>query len=711
MAEGQQPLAGLRVIEAGSSVPVAACGQQFLRWGAEVALLEPAAGSRLAASGPRWRKGDQAGSVAFSYFSAGKRIVRDAGAGLFETADVILLDESSGRHPCSVRALDAGLVVVSVTPFGLSGPRAAEAACSARLEALSGYLSLNGPPDGAPLLSPARLLDQAIGVNAFVGALAALIRRQRTGSGDLVEVSGLETIAGLLPYLREQTQGHASGRLGGTVEGARLLRCRDGYVAVAPAIPTQIADYREVLGATPQAVPDALLEGGRGLAADRVAAALAPYALARGVEEVFQGLQTRGVVCGVVREPEEVLDDVQLAALGFFAQEDGGPLQGVPVAGRPARMTGAPAWRPGASAPPLPMSAQLPRSNKTSVREAPLQGLRVLDLTQAWIGPIAGMILGDLGAEVIKVEAVRRPDVWRWLGQAPEGLHRPTDPLNRSCYFNAVNRNKLGLGLDLARKEGAEIFRRLAAQSDAVLENFTPSVMRRFGLDAERLRADHPELVVTSFSGFGAEGPLAAYKANGASIEALAGWDALHRDASGRPVLMGAYPADPICGLQMAACTLVALYRRFESGEGAHVEGSMLEAAAGYVGDALLAAVLEREGFAIEPEPPAVIVVRGERADSWDVLGSTGASTPVASTLQAMEDPQFAARSWFIPLQTPGFGVRRHNGFFWRFGDAMLSPPSPPPKLGEHTRRALSRVATPGEIDELERSGVAGGLP
>jgi crotonobetainyl-CoA:carnitine CoA-transferase CaiB-like acyl-CoA transferase len=711
--DGEQPLAGVRVLELGDSVAVASCGQQFARWGAEVLLVEGEGGAALRSAPPRWSRGGRSGSVLFEFLAVGKRSVAAWGPASCSGADVILVGEGAGAGPMELRRANRAAVVVSITAFGLSGPCAGEAATTARLEALSGYLGLNGPADGAPLLSPAHLLDHAAGVSAFVGALAALIRRARTGAGDLVEVSVFETIAGLLPYLREQHQGHPSPRLGGTPEGARLLRCRDGFVSVAPAIPAHIGAYREVFGASGELLPDAPLAGGRGLAADRVAAALAPLAQRKDVREVFEGLQARGVVCGVVKSPGEVLRDPQLAARGFFQELPHPVLGPLPIAGRAAGLTGVSdrAPCPAPAGPEAEPPAWDPRGPAGESRDPPLAGFRVLDLTQAWIGPLAGMILGDLGAEVVKVETARRPDVWRWLGQAVARPDLPaTEPLNRSWYFNAVNRNKLGLGLDLARPQGAEIFLKLAADADVVLENFTPRVMTKFGLGYDALRNVRPEIVLTSFSGFGADGPLAEFKANGASIEALAGWDALHRDETGKPVLMGAYPADPICGLQMAACTLVALYRRVLTGQGGHVEGSMLGAAAGYVGDALLAEAMAEAGASVESPAPCG-ELRRARPGEWTLVDAEGAETPVRSTMEALEDPQLAVRGWFLDLEAPGLGISRHNGRFWRFDAARLPDPQPPPKVGEHTRMLLSRLADAAEVQRLFDEGVAGALP
>ena len=703
---GPRPLSGLRVLEVATGVAGAFCGRQFVNWGADVVMLEPQGGGRLREEGPLWRTARGQGSIPFEFLAAGKRAVADAPGVLTDLArraDVLICDpEPPGLS--EIQAELASAVVVRISPFGLDGPRAGQAGGALEWQALSGYLSLNGPAGEPPLPAPGRILEHAVGANAFVGAMAALIRRRRTGGGGQVEVSGLETVAALVPYLREQHQGFTTRRDGGTPEGARLFRCADGYVTVAPAIPAHLPAYREVLGLSEDEAPDSLLSGDRAADVPRISATFGPRFARLPVQEVFLGLQVRGVVCGIVQDSAAVLGDPQLEARGFYARVDHPELGHLAFPGPAARIAGD---APSSLKPAPAAGSTAPASVGWDLRSAasgpaeggpPLAGIMVVDLTQAWIGPMAGMLLGDLGAEVIKVEGPARPDIWRYLGQAPEVPGRPpTSPLNRSWYCNATNRNKRGLGLDLTTPAGRAIFLRLVEQADVVLENFTPLVMGRFGLGDTALASARPDLVFTSFSGFGSDGPFATFKANGASIEALAGWDALNRDATGNPVLMGTYSADPTGGLQMAAATLVGLYRRMETGAGARVDGSMLEASAEYIGDALLSEAVAQAGVDLEAVAAA----------------DSPAGAPVLTPVEAFDEPQLAARNWFIPIDAPGLGVSRHPGFLWRFDGTALAPPRPPPKLGEHSDEVLrERLGlSPAEVAGLRRDGVVGSEP
>ncbi|WP_397418569.1 CoA transferase [Phenylobacterium sp.] len=650
------PLAGLSVVEIAGGPAAGFCGRQFQNWGASVTVLE---------TGLAPEPGE-----AFRRIGKSTAALSELEARLART-DVLIVEGSAPNVSVSaLRATRPALVVVEITDFGLGGRRAARG----ELEARTGYLWLNGRRGGPPMAAPANLIAHALGASAFVGGMAALIRRTRTGLGDHVEARGLDTVAGFVPYLRDQQRGGPSPRQSGTPEGARLIRCADGWISVAPAIAAHLEVYRAILGATEDEVPDSLIEPGLGTSADRVAAALAPFAARMPVDAVMLGLQTAGVVCGIVQHPSRVLADPQLAARGFFKAPG--------VAGRSAQFAPGPAADP---APPVELAPDAP----------PLTGLTILDLTQAWIGPLAGQVLADLGAKVVKVEGPVRPDIWRWMGQSEAG---DDDPLNRSCYFNSANRGKDGLALDLGRPEGAAAFLRLAAQAEVVIENFTPRVMARFGLDYPRLAAINPGLVMASFSGFGADGPHAAFKANGSSIEAFAGWDALHCDASGDPVLMATYPADPMCGLLMAGGVLAALHGRLVHGRGGHVEGSMLEGSAELIGDVLLT---ESNGESWT-DPP--VAIAGDAAKGWR-LDTASAAVPICDPIAALNDPEVAAS--LVTLDTPGQGVALHAGPFHRFERASRAPLRAPPRLGADTLRVLSDFGFDAdEITDLVKSGV-----
>ena len=242
-----------------------------------------------------------------------------------------------------------------------------------------------------------------------------------------------------------------------------------------------------------------------------------------------------------------------------------------------------------------------------------LGGVRVLDLTRAWAGPLAGRMLADLGAEVIHIEyaAARGAGVvgaagfnmtassdWEW-GEMPEPSIRAglfpdanpgPDPWNRQASFNKLNRSKQSLCVDLHEPEGQKIFRGLVAVSDVVLENYSPRGARSLGVEFEVLRDVNPRIVVVSISGYGHSGPNHDRVALGPIIEAESGLAGLTGYRKGGPNKLGAAMPDAITGLNGAAATIAALAWRDATGAGLHADVSMLESFAAIGGEAFLAA-------------------------------------------------------------------------------------------------------------------------
>ncbi|MBI4307689.1 MAG: CoA transferase [Chloroflexi bacterium] len=202
-----------------------------------------------------------------------------------------------------------------------------------------------------------------------------------------------------------------------------------------------------------------------------------------------------------------------------------------------------------------------------------------------WAGPMATTALADLGAEVIKVEAVQRLDGWRGALAGHTGSQRTYET---SPVFNALNRNKLGLTLNLNSREGATIFRRLVTMSDVVCENYSARVMGQFGLDYPSLRKLQPDIVMVSLSGFGRTGPCRDYVAFAATAEASSGIVALTGYPGGPPLMSGTILGDPVPGMFCALATASALEYRRRTGRGQWVDVSQVEAATWGITDALL---------------------------------------------------------------------------------------------------------------------------
>jgi len=215
-----------------------------------------------------------------------------------------------------------------------------------------------------------------------------------------------------------------------------------------------------------------------------------------------------------------------------------------------------------------------------------LAGIRVLDLIHAWAGPFTTQLLADYGAEVIKIETCERPDMLRFSTLAVDET-RP-GAYNRGGWFQYLGRNKLGLTLDLKQPQGQGLFKRLAAQSDVVIENFSARVMPRLGLEYAVLQAVNPRLIMISMPGFGTMGPYKDFVAFGEMIEPFAGLAELTGYADGAPLRLAvAYP-DPVAGWHAALAALVALRQRRQTGKGQHIHIPHREPITRMLGEAVL---------------------------------------------------------------------------------------------------------------------------
>ena len=228
-------------------------------------------------------------------------------------------------------------------------------------------------------------------------------------------------------------------------------------------------------------------------------------------------------------------------------------------------------------------------TQQTSAQPGPLDGYRVLDFGWVLAGAVPGMILSDMGAEVIKVETRQRMDYMR-LGRPIIGDH--PDPEQNPMFHN-VNRGKRSITLNTTRPEAVELARRLASQCDVVIENFSPGVMQRLGLDYETLSRDNPRLVMASITSNGQTGPLRDLRAYAPSIGALSGLDStMGYEASGgeggRPLGLKHAYAD-LCGALHAVFGITsALHQRTRTGRGQYIDVSMLRATVATMGAGLM---------------------------------------------------------------------------------------------------------------------------
>ena len=393
----------------------------------------------------------------------------------------------------------------------------------------------------------------------------------------------------------------------------------------------------------------------------------------------------------------------------------------------------------------------------------PLDGIRILDLTQVLFGPFTTMLLSDLGAEVIKIERPGVGDIARGNGPVVRGL---------STYFLSLNRGKKSLTLNLATEPGIEVFLKLVKGADVVVANFTPGTMEKLGLSYQRMREQNPQIIYVAGSGFGQYGPYAQKPAFDVIIQAMGGIMSITGEEGGPPIRPGASYGDITAGLFMCVATLAALHERQTSGQGQMVDISMLdcqvtvqenafvrylntgeipralgtrhpviapfqafETKNGYIAVALrgglkdqwplFCAAIDRVDLIDDPrfengwlrtenyealEPILTEVMKTRTTEGWvEELEQMGIPCgPVNSIDQVADDPQIKARNMITDVYHPVTGKYRVANTPFRFSRSHSQPERASPDLGEHTADVLSHQLgmTPQEISALGDSGV-----
>jgi crotonobetainyl-CoA:carnitine CoA-transferase CaiB-like acyl-CoA transferase len=270
----------------------------------------------------------------------------------------------------------------------------------------------------------------------------------------------------------------------------------------------------------------------------------------------------------------------------------------------------------------------------------PLVGVRVLDVSTVLAGPLTCQILGDYGADVIKIEHPRG-DSMRGHGRSKDGV---------SLWWKMVSRNKRCVALYLGDAEGAEVFRRLAATADVVVESFRPGTFERWGLGYEALREVNPRLVLVRISGFGQTGPYRERAGFGTLAEAMSGFAAITGEPDGPPTLPPFGLADSIAGLTAANATLMALYHRdAHGGAGQEIDVSILEPLVTVLGPQptiydQLGEVPERTGNRSVNNAPRNTYRTAD--DKW-VAVSTSANSVAERVMRLVGHPELIDEPWF----------------------------------------------------------------
>jgi crotonobetainyl-CoA:carnitine CoA-transferase CaiB-like acyl-CoA transferase len=201
--------------------------------------------------------------------------------------------------------------------------------------------------------------------------------------------------------------------------------------------------------------------------------------------------------------------------------------------------------------------------------------LRIIDLSMGWAGPAATRQMGDLGADIIKVESCRYPDWFR--GIDPRGPYHPERTYEKTTWFQMNNRNKRGITLDLSTEIGLTLLKRLLADADAVIDNYAADVLPRLGLDSAAMLKINPRLVVVTMPAFGMTGAWSGCRAYGSTLEQASGLPSVTGREGDPPTMVHVALGDPVGGLNAAAALMLGLMHQKNTGEGQHIDLSQVE--------------------------------------------------------------------------------------------------------------------------------------
>lgn len=585
------PLAHLRVLELGEGVALSYLGKLFADFGAEVLKLEPPGGDPLRREPPLVETGEGMESALFAWLSTNKRsLTADLAtpAGLARAQALLpgcdlLLD---GRAPAARADARLGLglphlVAAELSWFGESGPYRDFAATDAVMRALAGVFACTGPAEGPPSL----LGGIAGAVTGALAAFNAVAAALWSGTGRRLEISLHEANIAVAEYQAAQsvTNPEVERRYGvnrfAPSSPLGVYPCREGWLGVTIVTPAQFRAFCEMLALEELADDPRFVVGlDRLRHADALEALFAPRLRERTAEEWFAEAIRRRLPFAVVPEMAALLATPTHRARGAFgpvhcgtARFEGPTLpqrltRTPPLAGGTAPRAGADdAW-------PMPAPRRAPSQKPAPL---PLAGLRILDLSMGWAGPLCTRQLADLGAEVIKVEACQYPDWWR--GVDPRPAFFAERRYEKDVRFGILNRNKAGITLDLTTAEGKALLKRLVREADAVVENYAREVLPKLGLDYAALSAGRPGLVMLSMPAFGLEGPWRDARAYGSTLEHASGLPTVSGAPDWPPTTNQLAYGDPIGGLNAAAALLVALLHRRRTGEGQQIDLSQVE--------------------------------------------------------------------------------------------------------------------------------------
>jgi crotonobetainyl-CoA:carnitine CoA-transferase CaiB-like acyl-CoA transferase len=792
------PLSGVRVVDLSRQISGPYATKLLADAGADVVKLEAPGGDPLR----RWTASQRelppgADAALFQFLNASKRsavvdldtevgreLLRDLVAG----ADLLIEDEppgaleARGLGPQALRELQPRLCQVSLSPFGRSGPWATRPANDWTLQAAIGITARRGLPERGPVGVGGRVGEWVAGAWAAVGALAAWRSAKRSGRGLHLDLSVFESMLLVMTQYHDLNGQFHGGELVQYVDNPSIEPARDGWVGFATVTSQQWKDFCAMIG-HPELAQDE-----RHQAADQRMRELARFqqpihawTRARSVDEIVEIATAMRIPVAPIGNGKTLPETDHFRERGVFVRNPGGFLQ----PRTPWRLERTPMRAPGA-APRLGQhtdevrretarahpATPIARDERAPSGPAPLpfEGLRVVDLTAFWAGPFASWLLGALGADVVKVESIQRPDGMRFVNA------KRNDALwECGSIYHGANPNKRGVTLQLDTPEGRELLLRLLADADLLIENYSVRVMEHFDLDWPLVHAHNPRLVMARMPAWGLDGPWRDRVGFAMNVEQACGLAWL----SGYPDLaMVVNACDPVGALHAVFAVTLAFEERERTGRGQLVEVPLVEpglnfAAAQIVEHSAYGVMLERTGNrgpAAAPQgvyacadagewlalavandeewrglrralgdpawarDPALDTAGGRHAAhdrldaelaAWcrarprdaamDALLAAGVPAhPLVNAHRVMPNPQLEHRGFFQTLAHPRTGRSRYPGLPFGWGEPGTRwNRTPPPTLGQHNEEILCGELglSREELAELRTRKIVGERP
>ena len=701
-----RPLSGVAVVEVASSLSARLCGRLLVDAGARVTRFLPdgVPDRLLAEAAADWSE----------FLDLGKEIVPAAGidqihvtlesAMLYLTSLACEAVGAAGLSCTSALEVHPDLIAACVTPFGHEGPYTRFRADDAVLSALCGLAdSTPGFPDRTerlddpPVQSLAPLAEFAGGLTAACATFAAVSSQLLHGLGPRhVEVAAVEAATAMMVYeWGVASYGcYASGRRPidhPLPEPNALLPCSDGSAVVVAYREEHWSEFVELMGSPAWASMPEFVDGlTRGKNWRKLHEHLTSWSRKLSGRELMERAQARGLPCSYALELKDTLVSPHVGSRGSVIEVDGHVVPSDPIVVDGVR-------RPRSKRPPARTD-----SKPQPARDAPLAGVTVLDLSHMIAGPVCGQLLAALGADVVLVESSRYPASRSF----PPFAGEPTR--DASALFNHVNRGKRSVELDLTSEQGRELLLDLVANADVLVENLSAPAAKKLGLDHETLSAATNGLVLVSISGLGRDGPWGDYAAFHSSVIALGGLASVTKDASGRPRLVGSMYPDPLSGTYAALAAQQGLLARLQTGQGCHIEVSMMDVVFNGMAGLLPAAaqgaafsanparfVQAADGWIITP-PDAAIPHDAQERDRAELMHELQASRIQAGAVldltEIMVDAHLNERGFVVSDDHPVTGTRPAPAVPWKY-DERRAERRHAPCFGDSTSEVLADLA------------------